>query len=70
MHRVEEFARMANVEEYIDDLRKGALAAQKPGHIDDIPELNDEDREHLRREVTQKWKHPRVLYFTIVMCSM
>jgi hypothetical protein len=70
MHRVEEFARMANVEEYLDDLRKGALVAQKPGRIDDIPELNDEDRQQLRRETTHKWQHPATLYFTVTMCSM
>jgi len=70
MHRVEGFARMTNVGEHIGDLRKGVLVAQKPGHIHDILELNDEDRGHRRREVTQKWKHPVILYFPFIMCSM
>lgn len=51
-------------------LIKGALVAQNPAGIDDITELNDEDRRILREEVTHKWKHPRILYLTIVLNSI
>ncbi len=34
-------------------LRKGALLAQNPGGVEDIPELDDTDREVIRREKTR-----------------
>jgi hypothetical protein len=49
---------------------KGALAAQNPFHIDHIAELDDEDRRILREEKTHRWKHPRTLYFTIILNSI
>lgn len=51
-------------------LIKGALVAQSPARIDSITELDDEDRRVLREEVTNKWKHPRILYFTIILNSI
>lgn len=51
-------------------LIKGALVAQSPAGIDEITELDDEDRRILREEVTHKWKHPRILYLTIMLNSV
>ena len=49
---------------------KGALVAQNPGYIDNIPELDAEDRRVLNEEVTHKWKHPKTLYMVILMNSI
>jgi sugar porter (SP) family MFS transporter len=49
---------------------KGALAAQNPFHIDRITELDEEDRRILNEEKTHRWKHPRLLYFTIILNSI
>jgi hypothetical protein len=46
------------------------LVAQSPNRIDAIEELDDEDRRVLLEEVTHKWKHPKILYFTIVLNSI
>jgi hypothetical protein len=51
-------------------LRKGALAAQSPDAIDQIFELDETDRQLLREEVSHRWKHPKVLYFTIILNSI
>ncbi|KFY14267.1 hypothetical protein V492_02729 [Pseudogymnoascus sp. VKM F-4246] len=67
---VEEFASEFDLREMIPILIKGALVAQSPARIDEITELNDEDRAILREEVTNKWKHPRILYLTIVLNSI
>ncbi|RAL61377.1 hypothetical protein DID88_009511 [Monilinia fructigena] len=48
----------------------GALVAQSPHHADKITELDDEDRRVLIEEVTHRWKHPKVLYMTIVLNSI
>jgi hypothetical protein len=67
---VEEFAAEYQLQDILPYLRKGALVAQNPAGIDRISELDDADRQVLREEVTHKWKHPRILYFTIILNSI
>ncbi|KFY55622.1 hypothetical protein V496_06944 [Pseudogymnoascus sp. VKM F-4515 (FW-2607)] len=67
---VEEFASEFDLREMVPILIKGALVAQNPAGIDEITELDDEDRRILREEVTHKWKHPRILYLTIMLNSV
>lgn len=67
---VEAFAAGANLTEILPLLQKGALVAQNPHGIDSIVELNDEDRQALRDEVTYRWRHPKTLYFTIILNSI
>ncbi|KAH8599210.1 putative polyol transporter 5 [Bisporella sp. PMI_857] len=66
----EAFATKFGLEEIKSELYRGALAAQNPEGIDNIHELTDDDRVNLVEEVTHKWKHPRVLYLTIVLNSI
>ena len=49
---------------------KGALVAQSPDGFESMDELDEEDKRHLRREITHKWHLPRSLYFTIAICSL
>ena len=51
-------------------LRKGALVAQDPRGIDHIPELSEEERFTLHDEQIHRWRHPRILYFTIILNSI
>jgi hypothetical protein len=51
-------------------LKKAALVAQSPDNLEHIPELEEHERVALRNEVTHRWKHPRVLYLTITLCSI
>ena len=51
-------------------LQKGALVAQNPRGIDEIAELNEDDRLAIHNEMTHRWKHPRTLYFTIILNSI
>ena len=51
-------------------LKKGALVAQDPPSFEMIEELDEDDRVALRREITHKWSQPRVLYLTIILCSI
>ena len=64
------FAVKYGLEDIEPYLIKGALVAQNPLGIDTIHELDDEDRRVLSEEVTHKWKHPRILYMTIVLNSV
>ncbi|KAI1775391.1 hypothetical protein F4818DRAFT_441488 [Hypoxylon cercidicola] len=51
---------------------RGALAAQHPVEEDymKIPELTDDDKFALKREITHKWHLPRRLYYAIALCSL
>lgn len=51
-------------------LQKGALTAQSPREFESIPDLDEEDRAHLRMEREHRWHHPRILYFTIILNSI
>ena len=54
-------------------LQKGALVAQDPINYEDIQgeyALDDAEVEDLRNEVIYKWRHPKSLYFTIILCSI
>lgn len=67
---VEIFATEYEITDVLPLLRKGALVAQNPHHIDNIHELDEEDRRVLREETTHRWRHPKILYFTIVLNSI
>src|ERR1700691_5935381 len=67
---VEQFAADHDLGDIRDYLIKGALVAQTPNHIDQIQELDEEDRRFLHEEITHKWRHPRILYVTIVLNSI
>ncbi|KAI8959497.1 hypothetical protein F5Y11DRAFT_359195 [Daldinia sp. FL1419] len=59
--------------EYVPLIRKGALIAKSPDGFEDIygPEaLDAEEIEALRQEMTDKWKVPKLLYLTIITCSI
>ena len=70
MADVESFAAETGLTDITELLRKGALVAQSPFHLEYIPELSDSERDSLRNEVTHRWKQPRILYFTIILNSI
>lgn len=67
---VDNYAKGNGLSDILPMLRKGALVAQNPLGIDDIPDLDESDREALRNEITHRWRHPKTLYFTIVLNSV
>lgn len=70
MQDVEDFAREKNLTDILPLLRKGALVAQSPDAIDEIPELDEHERQNLHEEITHRWKHPKILFFTIILNSI
>lgn len=54
------FAREKGLGEFELEFAKGAQAAQD-ATVTDLPLLDEEDREILRREVTHKWSHPKTV---------
>lgn len=68
--QVEEFARDANLVEHTALLKKGALVAQNPPAYEQIAELDQTERDALHNEVIHKWRQPKALYYTIILCSI
>lgn len=67
---VEEFAEEKDMTDISDLLKKGALVAQDPASFEAVHELDEDEKIALRREITHKWSQPRVLYVTIILCSI
>lgn len=53
--QVNRFVREKGLEDKEDIFRKGALVAQSPSDYEDIKDLTDDDKYHLRREKTRKY---------------
>lgn len=53
-----------------DLLKRGALVAQDPANFDTVEGLHDDEREALRNEVLHKWRQPRAMYITVILCSV
>lgn len=70
MQEVDNFAQQYELQDILPELRKGALAAQSPAHFETIDELEEGDKDALRFEIQHRWKHPKVLYFAIVLSSI
>ncbi|KAJ5980803.1 hypothetical protein N7481_008101 [Penicillium waksmanii] len=68
--RVLRFCQEFGFEDHIETFQKGALVAQNPNTFEDLSELTEEDKYHLRREYTHKWHLPKALYFSIGLCSL
>ena len=56
--------------DHIPLVQKGALVAQNPPAFEQIAELEDSEREALRNEVLHKWRQPKALYVTVILCSV
>lgn len=67
---VEEFAQEYNVIDILPELKKGALVARDPEEFETVSELTESELTALRDEVLHKWRQPKQLYFTIILCSI
>ncbi|KAI9848143.1 MAG: hypothetical protein M1838_000639 [Thelocarpon superellum] len=56
-------------EEDIQAFRQGAVCAQNPTKYDACTGLSEVDRDIMRREFTNRWSQPRLLYLVIILCS-
>lgn len=70
MRNVGDFAREVNMDDQIPLLQRGALVAQDPAAFEQVSELEEHEREALRNEVLHKWRQPKALYFTVILCSV
>lgn len=58
------------MEEFVEELKKGALVAQRPDSLETIEELSPEEVQTLQAEVTNRWRQPKMLYIIIALNSV
>ncbi|KAE9401625.1 hypothetical protein BT96DRAFT_991975 [Gymnopus androsaceus JB14] len=64
------FAETHGLEELVVEFQKGALVAQDPSQFEALTQLDEEDKDVFRREITHKWDQPITLYYLVILCSM
>lgn len=67
---VENFAKEHELTEFTPLLIKGALVAKDPPAFESVEGLTEHEKEAIRNEVLHKWRQPKALYFTIILCSI
>ena len=50
-------------------LVKGALVSRDPTNFAHVSGITEEEKTAIANEVLHKWRQPRVLYFTVILCS-
>jgi hypothetical protein len=70
MKDVQDFANTNGFPEMTDILIKGALVAKDPPAFESVPGLSEGEKDAIRNEVLHKWRQPKSLYFTIILCSV
>lgn len=68
--QVEDFAQEKGLTEILPLLEKGALVSQDPLNFEEVEGLDHSELEALRNETAHKWRQPRALYFTVILCSI
>ncbi|KAF2723919.1 putative galactose-proton symport [Polychaeton citri CBS 116435] len=70
MRDVEEFAADNDLTHISPLLKRGALVAQDPATFEQVEGLEESEKEALRNEVLHKWRQPKALYMTVILCSV
>ena len=67
---VEEFAKANDLADITPLLIKGALIAKDPPAFESVEGMEPYEVEAIRNEVLHKWRQPKALFFTIILCSV
>ncbi|KAL1645638.1 hypothetical protein SLS61_008198 [Didymella pomorum] len=64
------FAKEHGFEDIHPLLVKGALISRDPTNFASVPGVTEDEKVAIANETLHKWRQPRVLYFTIILCSI
>jgi hypothetical protein len=68
-HDVEHFANTYNLYHHLDVFQKASRLIHGNGTTEDVV-LSPTEETAIEQESTRKWRQPRMLYFTILVCSL
>ena len=63
MEDVEQFAKEKDLLDALDDLKKGALVAQRKHRFETIVMLTEEEKNIIKREKENRWNQPAMMYY-------
>jgi hypothetical protein len=66
----ENFAKEHQLTEMTPLLMKGAFVAKDPPAFESVEGLTEDEKTAIRNEVLHKWRQPKALFFTIILCSV
>ncbi|KIW69014.1 hypothetical protein PV04_04918 [Phialophora macrospora] len=69
LDQLEQFADQYGLNEHITVLQKAAMLVQGEALLPDI-DLSSSELQSLNDETNRKWRQPKMLYFTILVCSI
>lgn len=64
------FARTTGLEAYQELMERGAKLAKDPQYFEVIPGVTDDEKQALRDERRRRFRQPKQLYLTIIICSI
>ncbi|KIX00751.1 uncharacterized protein Z518_09816 [Rhinocladiella mackenziei CBS 650.93] len=67
---VQRFAEAQRLIHCLDVLRKAAIVLRGETPLDSIADLSPHEKKALQNETDRKWQQPKMLYFTILVCSI
>jgi hypothetical protein len=67
---VHTFATEHGFEAERDLLLKGALISRDPANFASVLGMTEDEKSAIANEVLHKWRQPKILYFTIILCSV
>ncbi|KAG5287437.1 sugar transporter [Histoplasma capsulatum G186AR] len=67
---VKDFAQKFGLDHVLPTLQRGALVAKDPANFENVEGITPDEVEVLRNEVLHKWRQPKPLFFTIILCSI
>ena len=67
---VQRFAEAQSLTDHLDVLQKVAIILQGETTIDSVPNITVNEKQALHDETERKWRQPRMLYFTVTVCSI
>ncbi|KAL3493629.1 hypothetical protein BJX62DRAFT_70622 [Aspergillus germanicus] len=67
---VGDFAQEHGLNDILPNLRKGSLIARDPENFRSVPSMTPDEVQVIQDETDHKWRQPRSLYFTIILCSI
>ncbi|KAK8013890.1 galactose-proton symport [Apiospora arundinis] len=69
-HVVNAFVKRYGLSEHLDLFVKAGILLQGAVPVDQIPNVTAAELEALEHETERKWRQPKTLYFTILVCSI
>ena len=67
---VEKFAQEEQLTEMTSLLMKGAFVAKDPPAFESVEGPTEDEKTAIRNQVLHKWRQPKELFFTIILCSI